>query len=90
MHWEPASSAGIYCHYIRGVFVAVNVGVAGGPGLVVNQGSKHVADDEVEPASSGEMDGDALRGRVVQNQLSIDHLVKLVRGLLSYQARLEN
>ncbi len=90
MHWEPAASAGIYGHYISGVLVAVNVRVARRPCFVVNQGSKHVADDEVEPASPGEMDSDALRGRVVQNQLSIDHLVKLVRGLLSYQTRLEN
>ena len=56
----------------------------------MNQGSKHVADDEAEPAFSREMDSDALRGRVVQNELGIDHLVKLVRRLLSYQARLEN
>ena len=56
----------------------------------MNQGSKHVADDKVEPASSREMDSDALRGRVVQNQLSIDYLVKLVRRFLRCQARLEN
>ena len=89
-HWDPAASTGIYGHYVRGVLVAINVRVAVRPCLIMNQGSKHVADDEVEPASSREMDRDTLRGGVVQNELGIDHLVDLVRGLLSCETRLEN
>jgi len=59
-HREPAASAGVDCHYVRGVFVAVNVGVAGRPCFVMDHGSNRVVDDEVVPASPGEMDSDAL------------------------------
>ena len=90
MHWVPPSSRGIYGHYVRGVLVAVNVRVASRPRFVVNHGSKHVADDEVEPASSREMDCDALGGWVVENELGIDVLVNLVRRLLGHESRLEN
>ena len=90
MHWDPASSGRIYGHYVRDVLEAVNVGVARRPGFVMDHGSKHVADDEVEPAPSREMDGDALGGRVVEDELGVDVLVNLVRRLLSHKSRLED